>query len=186
MKRSQVGAPGASAATWAREDLDAAGATWAGQDVYAANRPLSSKTPRFKIVPLYARSRSENVDEACVVAFQKVIYVSTNEPFTGVYVNCITTLVSPPVYTRFQFGILGIPSYADRVCPAPPSDGPSTPFLKRGCNPRRKAFHLAPLLSEPNQVPVIHALFIVLVIQACLSTPILGIIAARAVPPLLF
>jgi hypothetical protein len=38
-------------------------------------------------------------------------------------------------------------------------------------------------LNEPNQAPVIHSLFIVLVIRICLSTLILGIIAARAVPP---
>jgi hypothetical protein len=41
-------------------------------------------------------------------------------------------------------------------------------------------------LREPNQAPVIHSLFIVLVIHGCLSTHILGIIAARAVPPSLF
>ena len=36
---------------------------------------------------------------------------------------------------------------------------------------------------EPSQVPVIHALFVAALIQDCLSTHILGIIAARADPP---
>jgi hypothetical protein len=49
-------------------------------------------------------------------------------------------------------------------------------------------FHNSPRqsLREPNQAPVIHSLFIDLVIHGCLSTHILGIIAARAVPPSLF